>query len=182
MRKWNAILSAGILVLFLLHGVTGGFQLAGILPGGSTVRSVLSWLLVILLLVHAVIGVKLTGDTIAACKKSGVSYFKENKLFWARRISGFAVFVFIFFHVILFLGKNGEAYRLKFFGKLQLATQLLLVASVGLHVITNVNPLFIAFGRKGLKEYAVDILIILSVLLLFMGFAFLIYYIRWNIM
>ncbi|MBR1866368.1 MAG: pilus assembly protein PilX, partial [Lachnospiraceae bacterium] len=156
------------------------FQLAGVLSGGSVARSVLSWILMAMLLLHMGIGLKLTWDTITACRKSGVSYFRENKVFWARRLSGFAVFVLIFFHVVLFMGKNGDAYRLRFFGGLQLATQILLVVAVGLHIITNVKPLWIAFGRKSLKEYAADILIILSVLLLFMGFAFLVYYIRWN--
>ncbi|MBR1691736.1 MAG: pilus assembly protein PilX [Lachnospiraceae bacterium] len=180
MRKWNAALSMGIVVLFFVHAVTGGFQLMGIMPGGSPLLSALSWILAALLLLHAAVGVKLTADTIRACKKSGVLYFKGNKLFWARRVSGFAIFMFMLFHVALFLGKNEGAYRLKDFGGVQLAMQLFLVASVAVHVITNVKPMLIALGIRSLKEYAGDILLILSVLLIFTGLAFFIYYLRWN--
>ncbi|MBR1930595.1 MAG: pilus assembly protein PilX [Lachnospiraceae bacterium] len=181
MRKWNAILSAAILVLFLIHAVLGGFQLMGILPGGNRALSAMAYLMVGLIVVHGILGVKLTIDTCRACKRAGVSYFKDNKLFWTRRISGFAVFVLIFAHVILFLGRDsGGVYRLRFFGGLELATQLLLVFAVAVHVITNVKPVLIAFGIKSLKEYALDILFVLSVLLVFMGVAFLVYYFRWN--
>ena len=35
MRKWNAIISMTVLTLFLVHAVVGGFQIIGVLPGGS---------------------------------------------------------------------------------------------------------------------------------------------------
>lgn len=181
MRKWNAILSMCIMILFLIHAVAGGFQLMGLLPGGIGILSVLAKALVVLIVIHTFIGVKLTWDSILACRKSGVSYFKENRLFWARRISGFAIFIFMLIHVMLFLGKNDGVYRLNFFGTFQLITQILMVISVAVHVITNINPLIISFGIKSLKEYAVDILIVLSGILLFTGAGFVVYYLRWLI-
>lgn len=181
MRKWNTLLSICIIILFLIHAVAGGFQLMGLLPGGNGILSVLAKILLLLITIHAVIGVKLTWDSMAACKKSGVSYYKENRLFWARRISGFAVMLFILIHVILFLGKNDGAYRLNYFGSFQLATQILMVLSLAIHMITNINPLMISFGVLKMKEYAVDILVVLSGILLFTGTGFVIYYIRWII-
>ena len=182
MRKWNAVLSMCIIVLFLVHAIAGGFQLMGLIPGGSALLGILAWVMLVLILKHAIIGIKLTADSLTASRKSGASYFKDNKLFWARRISGFAIFVFILFHVLLFLGKNDGVYRLNYFGVLQLAAQFLLVLSVAAHVITNINPLLISFGLKRLKEYAVDILIVISGILLFIGVSFVIYYIRWNVL
>ena len=73
MRKLNAILSAAILVLFVAHGVTGGFQLAGILPGGARILKVMARALVTLIIVHGAIGIKFTLDTLRAQKKAGVS-------------------------------------------------------------------------------------------------------------
>lgn len=182
MRKWNAILSMCIIVLFLIHAVAGGFQLMGLLPGGIRILSVLARLMVALIILHTFIGVKLTWDSIMACKRSGVSYFKENKLFWARRISGFAIFIFMLIHVLLFLGKNEGVYRLNYFGTFQLITQILMVLSLAVHIITNVNPLIISLGIRSIKEYAVDILVVLSAILLFTGVGFVIYYIRWSIL
>ncbi len=181
MRKWNAILSGLILVLFLFHAIAGSLGLMSMNSGGGIFLSVLPWILVGCIALHTLIGIKLTIDTLRACRKSGVSYFKENKLFWARRISGFAIFLLMFFHIILFKGHNaGGAYRLNFFGAAQLTTQILLVLSIAVHVLTNVKPSLIAFGRKSLKKYALDILIALSILFIFMGIAFFIYYLRWQ--
>ena len=182
MRKWNAVISMAIIVLFLIHAIAGGFQLAGIMKGGSTLLSVMAWVMAGLIVIHIVIGTKLTTDTIRAKRHSKVSYSKENKLFIARRISGFAIIIFLLCHVMIFIGNNDNGvYRLHYFGKMQLITQLLLVLSIAVHVITNLKPLFIAFGIRSLKEYAVDILLILSILLVLMGIAFCIYYTRWKI-
>ena len=180
MRRLNAIVSMAVLALFLIHAAVGGLQLAGVLAGGSAVMSVLAWVMVGLIAVHVVIGIKLTADTLAAQKKAGTAYFKENRLFWTRRISGMAVMLFIAAHIIVFMGESsGGVYRLTLFNGVRLAEQILLVLSVGVHVITNIKPLMIAFGAKSGRELALDILLITSAVLLISGVGFVIYYIRW---
>ena len=182
MRKANVILCIGILVLFLVHGILGGFQVIGVTAGGNDFLKGLTWVLLALVGVHGVIGTKYTVDTLRALKKSGKSYFKENRLFWARRISGFAVMLFVVIHAVIFLGKgSGENYRLNYFGTLQLISQILMVISVAVHVICNIKPLFISLGSKGIRAYLCDILFILSVVMLFCGVAMVIYYLRWNV-
>ncbi|MBR0090880.1 MAG: pilus assembly protein PilX [Lachnospiraceae bacterium] len=180
MRRINAVLSAVILILFLVHGVIGGFQAAGLYPGGVRLLQMLARLMFVLIIVHGIIGVKLTIDTLRAQKKAGVSYFRENKLFWARRISGFAIFILMFYHIILFIGTSTDGhYRLNLFEMPQLLLHLLFVAAIALHVIANVRPMMISFGIRGLKEIAADLIIILAVLLVFMGAMFVVYYFRW---
>lgn len=182
MRKWNALLSMGILVLFLIHAIAGGFQLAGVFSGGSMLMQWLAWLMLILIFIHTLIGCKLTADTCKAGKEAGISYFKENKLFWVRRISGFAVMLFILCHVLIFIGKNQDGiYRLNQFGTIQLISQILLVISIAVHVLTNIKPLMIAAGVRGYQDILTDILCILSFILLFAGVMFVIYYLRWTI-
>lgn len=177
MRKWNAFLTAGILVLFLVHGILGSFQLFGI---GDTAAKTIARAAETLIWLHTLIGVKLTVDTLRVRKKTGVGYFRENALFWARRISGFVIMVLLMFHFNAFGDNSGALYRLKVFDGIKLATQLLLVLSIALHVITNVKPALISFGIKSWKERTGEILVILSVLLLFMAAAFIVYYLRWN--
>ena len=58
--------------------------------------------------------------------------------------------------------------------------QLLLAASLAVHVISNVRPMLISFGIRSLKERSGDILFVLALLLLFMTLSFIVYYIRWN--
>lgn len=177
MRKFNAILTMAILALFLIHAILGGFQLMGV---GNTAVKIIAWVSVGLIAVHTVIGVKYTVDTLKVWKRTGVSYFKENTLFWARRVSGFAIMVLLFFHLTAFGSGSGAAYRLPWFDTAKLVTQLLLVAAIALHVLTNVKPMLISFGIKSLKERVGDILVVLSFVMLFLAAAFIVYYIRWN--
>ena len=176
MRKINAILTAAILVLFLLHGIMGAFTLTGIAENAFKLAG---YLCMALIGVHAVIGILLMRDTLRAGKASGARYTKENRLFWARRISGFALLVLMFFHIGSFgyVGENG--FRLRNFDAFRLAAQLLLVAALAVHIISNVKPAMISFGIRLLKGRSADILFVLSVLLLFMAAAFVIYYLRW---
>ena len=178
MRKWNAILTAAILALFLLHAILGGFQLLGV---GNTALKAIAWTATALILAHTILGVKLTADSLRVWKRTGVSYFKQNKLFWARRVSGLAVMILLAFHVTAFGASNGGAYRLKEFTSLRLAVQLLLVAALALHVLMNVKPMLISFGVKSFRDWVGDVWFVLSVLLLFMAAAFVVYYLRWNV-
>jgi hypothetical protein len=54
-----------------------------------------------------------------------------------------------------------------------------MVISIAVHVITNVKPSLISLGIRSLREYAVDILLVMSLLLLIAGAAFVVYYLRW---
>ena len=177
MRKLNAILTAAILVLFVLHGVLGAFQMFGL---GTATLHVMAWTLLALVGVHTLLSLKLTWDSLRVWKRTGAPYFRENLLFWTRRVSGLAVMVLLAFHVAAFSYTSEGVFRLKWFDAFKLATQLLLIASIAVHVITNVRPALIAFGVKRLKPRAQDILFVLSVLLLIMAAAFIVYYIRWN--
>ncbi|MBQ8966086.1 pilus assembly protein PilX [Ruminococcus sp.] len=180
MRRANAVISMAVLALFLLHAVMGGFVTAGFMDGGSVFMKGMAWLMVTLIIAHVAIAVKLTADTLIALKRSGTSYFKENKLFWIRRISGVAVMIFILFHIMIFLGNNDGTYRLNFFGGAQLASQILMVLSLGIHIVTNAKPMLLGFGTKSWKELGTDLALILTGILLFAGICFVVYYLRWR--
>ena len=174
MRRVNAILSMIILVLFLIHGVLGAFNLMG----SNVTSKVLAWVMTGLIGLHAVIGVILTIQTLSAQKKAGVSYRKENRIFWARRISGYVIMILIFFHITAFtLSSTGTLPEFHLF---RLLTQLLLVIAIAFHVLSNVKPMLIALGIKKLKPKAGDLLFWISLLWLVMAVGFVIYYLRWN--
>ena len=183
MRKTNVVLSAGILVLLLVHMIAGGLQMAGYLSGGKRSLTILSWVMLVMIAVHILIGIILTAETLRLQKKSGVSYPKENRLFWVRRISGFALMAFVVCHLLVFLGtsQNG-AFRLHLFAGAELVTQMLLVLSLGVHVLSNLSPLLIGLGIRCFRTFLPDMLAVLSVLLLAAGMAFVVYYIRWNVL
>ena len=172
MRKINTILSVLLLVIFMLHGLMGSFMLLGI---GSSAGKILAWVGVAVLAAHTVIGVILTINTLKISKNAGNSYLKQNAVFWARRASGLAILILMFFHIGLFGGVQDGIYILFPFTTVKLITQLLLV-----HLFINIRPLLVSLGIISYKERRGDIYLILSVLLLFSAGAVIIYYIGWH--
>ena len=182
MRKFNAIVTAVIMLFFLIHMIWGGLMMTGMVKGGNKVFSALSYTMVVFICVHVVIAVKLTIDSIIAGIKSGTFYLKDNSLFLTRRISGFALLVFMAMHILLFTGTNeGGVYRLKLFDMMGLISQILMVVSLIVHLVTNIPPLRIALGLTDKRDFKSDVILILSVLLLLSGVAFIVYYIRWQV-
>lgn len=181
MRKWNALLTVGILVLFVIHMIWGGLELTGMTKGGSTLYTALSHTLMLLIALHMLIGIKLTIDTVRIGRRAGVHYGRQNLLFWVRRISGFALMLFLLVHVLIFMGNHDAgAYRLNRFGGVQLASQLLLVASLLVHLLCNITPLRIALGLGDQKNFRTDVLLVLAILLVLAGGAFVVYFTRWQ--
>lgn len=180
MTRVNAVLAAGIVVLFVIHAVSGAFLMTGAMPGGNMVLKVLSQVMLCMVCAHVVIGCVLTGRSIVAWRKSGVAYFSQNKLFWARRISGLAVLVLIVAHVTEFLGTGqGISFRLNLFDTTQLVFALLFVACLAVHVLCNIKPALISLGAVRTQRFSGDILAVLSIVLLVAAVAFVIYFIRW---
>ena len=176
MRKLNIVLVICIIVSLLLHAITGSMQLVGasVVPQKTIAR-----VTVVFVCAHMIVSLILTVQSLIAMKRSGAGYFKDNLLFWARRISGLTIPIPLIMHLAIFMARDVEAYRLKAFTTGRLISQLLLVAAIALHVLCNVKPALISLGIKDRKSYGADIIFILSVLLLFFAVAFAIYYIRW---
>ena len=160
MRKLNAIVSLLLIILFLIHSIAGSFQMMKIIPGGNEMMKNLSYFMLFLIGVHIIIGIKLTIDSIIIGRKSGKFYFC---------------------HVLLFTS-NGEVFRLNDFNEVQLIFSIFLVFTLLVHILANIRPLLISFGISGFRLYVKDILLILAIISLFGAFAFVIYYLRWNIM
>lgn len=177
MRKINTILSILLLLIFIVHGTMGAFMLLGI---GSSAGKILAWIGVAILTAHTIIGILLTVQTIRTSKASKNSYLKQNAVFWARRASGLAILILLFFHVGLFGGIQDGAYILFPFTTVKMITQLLLIAAFFLHLFVNVRPLLVSLGIISYKERRGDIYLILSVLLLFVSGSVIIYYIGWQ--
>jgi succinate dehydrogenase/fumarate reductase cytochrome b subunit len=172
----------GLVGLLLLHGIAGGFQLMGLIPGGSTLLEGLAWIMLALLAVHIVLGVVLAVKTLRTSAKAGVAYKKENALFWVRRLSGFALALLLLLHLLLFVRTGTGAFRLHDFGVQELLGQLLLLAALAMHLLCNIKPLVIALGLHSGSGYRRDILLILAVVMAFCALAFVIYYLRWNVL
>lgn len=177
MRKINSILTALILVLFIAHGLLGSLNMLDI---AVVITKHMARFMLLMIAVHTVLSGILTAKAFKTWKVTGAPYFKENTLFWARRISGVAIMLLLAFHVLAFTSVKSGIFMLSFFGGFQLATNILLLISIAVHVITNVKPMLISLGIRSLKPRVGDILFFLSVLLVLFIIGFIVYYLRWN--
>ena len=178
MRKINGIIAMAALALFVVHGVLGALNLMTV---ATVIVKALSHTMLALIIVHALISVGLTVKSVTTAVKTRAPYFKQNRLFWARRISGALILILIFFHTTAFGYTSGGVFRLVPFDIFRLITQILFLLSVAVHIITNVKPMLITFGVRRLRPRAGDILFFVSAAMLFMAVAFIIYYIRWQL-
>ena len=176
MRRLNLFLVMGMLVTFLIHGVFGALQIAG---GSADAQKTVAWICLGFVAAHGAVTTILTIRTLRARRLSGAGYFKDNLLFWVRRISGFAVLIPLVMHLFIFRSGNEAAYRLQVFTAGRMISQILLAAALGLHILTNIQPVMIALGLKGRKALALDATLVLSVVLLLFAAAFAVYYLRW---
>ncbi len=177
MRRINTILSAVILLIFLIHGVMGSFMLLGV---GTNAGKTLAWLGFGLILIHAALGAALTVQAVRGGKESGRWYLRQNKEFWARRFSGVAILILLFFHFGVYGETVDGTFGLIEFTTIKLVTQLLLIASLFVHIFVNIRPLLVSWGILKHHERRWDLFLIASVFLLFFTGAVLFYYIGWQ--
>lgn len=176
-RKLNTMLSGLLILIFMVHGIMGGFLLLGI---GSSAGKILAWIGVAVLAAHTGIGVLLTVQSLRTAKRAGGNYLRQNRIFWARRASGLAILLLLFFHIGLFGGIENGQYILFPFTTVKLIVQLLFVAALFVHILINIRPLLVSLGITSDQERRGDIYLLLSVLLLFIAGAVILYYIGWQ--
>jgi hypothetical protein len=64
----------------------------------------------------------------------------------------------------------------------QMIGQMLMLLALGIHLLSNIRPLAVSLGLyKGLG-YGRDVLLILTIVLAFCTLAFVVYYLRWNVL
>ena len=103
---------------------------------------------------HTVLGRLLTAQIFRASRYGGKPYGKQNALFWARRASGLAILLMLFFHIGVFGKVQNGVYILFPFTTVRLLTQLLLVASVFVHLLLNLRPLWYRWALSGIRNSA----------------------------
>ena len=176
MRRLNGILAFTAIILFVVHGVMSSLLMMDVT---EVVVKALPHAVVAIVGVHALISLGYTIRALCVARRTHAPYFRENRLFWARRISGFAVLCLLAFHMFAFTVNNG-AFRLIPFDTVRFVMQLLFLLSVAVHVISNVKPVLISLGARKLRQKSGTILFFVSAGLLVMTIGFIVYYVRWQ--
>ena len=177
MRKCNVWLVRLILPLLLVHGLWGSFTLLGI--NAITIKP-LSWLLLVLVVLHGLIGLLLSRDAIRTGLRTGRWYWKENARYWVIRVSGICIFVLLGFHICAYTVTVNGVLFLREFTFLRMLSQLLFLASILIHLLAAVRPWLINRGILKFRERSWDCLAVLTILAAFFTFSIVSYYIYWN--
>ena len=173
MRKCNVIISLLMVFLFLIHIIMGSTVL---LNWSTNAGKMFIRIGVTILLIHLIIGIILTIRTFSFHTKNQKNYVKENFSFWARRISGIAFLILMFFHFGVFGKMVNGVYVLSPFTTTKLITQLLMITTLFVHLFTNVRPLFMSMGITVKKNQKYAVYSVLSATMLFTFVGFISYY------
>jgi multisubunit Na+/H+ antiporter MnhF subunit len=57
-----------------------------------------------------------------------------------------------------------------------------MLLALAIHLLSNIKPVAVALGLYGGKGYVRDILLILAIVLAVCAVAFVVYYLRWNVL
>jgi hypothetical protein len=177
LRKFNTILSALLIIIILAHAVAGSLILIGI---NYFTLKWLAYIGIILIIIHIILGLKFTFESMKSSNGYSLRYIKENTLFWTRRISGFGILILLFFHFGVFGQMVNGNYVVSEFTTIKMISQTLLLGFLFLHIFVNLRPLLISFGVKMNSKIKNEIFLILSIILLFITLAIMIYYIKWQ--
>lgn len=166
LEKINGIIAIFLIIIILIHSIVGAYIL---LKLGYVNLNTLSWIGFYLCIIHAIMGIILTIPTIKSSYYSKKLYFKENSLFWIRRISGYGLLILLFLHYGLWGSYVNGNYVFFPFTAYSLIIELSFVLLFCIHLITNIQPLFLSFGiikHKKIKKVSIWILIVLSIIFL----------------
>lgn len=177
MRKINLFLVIGMMITFVIHGIMGSMKLMG--ADANALKNI-AFISIMFICLHIIVTCVLTFETLKVRKLSGAGYFKDNLMFWTRRISGLTIIIPLVMHLLIFSGtENNGTFRLVEFTAGRLASQIMLIITIAFHVLINLEPAMISFGVKSTKAFSHDAMFVLSMILLLFCTAFAVYYIRW---
>ena len=164
MRKINNILVHIIIALFLLHALMGSLILLGV---SRISFRILSYTLLMVVFMHAVISMVSTLRALESGQKSKKWYLRKNTGFWTKRISGLSILVLLIFHMTAYTRSNGT-----------MIAQLLFILAIFVHLAVSVKSMLIARGTIHLKDRLIDCMFVLSAMILFFSLAIITYYIQ----
>lgn len=145
MKRLNSYIALACALLFFLHGVTSALFLMRLLPF-SAIYKRSGWLLFILLLIHAAIGIVFMTRNIVIRRRGGFRqglYAPLNAGYIGQRVTGLVLLIFSILHIGLFGYTDATGYHLKEFNNISLFIQLALTASAAIHILFSVKPALI---------------------------------------
>ena len=177
MNRFNHWLVILIVLLLVIHGLTGSYTLLGF--PFIDIRP-LPYVLAAAVVLHSLIGLFLTRDAIRIGLKTGHWYWKENARFWIVRLSGICALILLGFHACVYTGTVNGVFFLKRITFLRMVSQLLFVASIAVHLVAAAKPWLIKQGVLKFEERSRNCLAVTAILTAVFTVSIIMYYIYWT--
>lgn len=177
MRKINSYLVIFILALLAIHGLRGAFALLRLTELQLTS---LAYTLLAAVIAHGLLGIAMTKDAIKEGLATGHWYLKENASFWTIRLTGLIILLSLWFHITCFTVFDGGALFLREFTWLRLASQIIFILAIFVHLYCGAKPLLLKWGILSYRERRLDFLLVFSIFGAFFMAALISYFIYWN--
>ncbi len=178
MRKINMILAHFIMILLLVHAFMGCLLMLGF---SSITLKPLSYLLLSVVFLHALLSTLSSVSSIQIGLKSGRWYFKENAPFWIKRITGILILILVCFHISAYTTIVDGRFFLKEFTFIKWISQFSLALVLFVHVFVSIKSMLIAKGEIDFKEKRMDWLLVISIFFVFVVVSIVFYYIQWQV-
>ena len=178
MRKWNGRLAKLIIVLLLLHAMIGSFALMGL---SVVYINPLAYLLAAAVMLHAALGGAATVSSLRSGARGAKWYLRQNSVFWIKRVTGIAILLMAFYHFSVYTGVENGEFVLKEFTAFRMATQIVFVLVIFIHIFVSVKGMLVAGGVVKFRERMWDWILVLSIFMLFFCVAIVTYYITWKV-
>ncbi len=179
MRRLNTIITFLLVLVIVCHIVFAGLMLMG---SECNLSRYSAWAGEIFITIHLLIGFYLTIVSLVHVGKSKKKYKEENRLFWARRISGLAVFILFCFHPPMFGKETDGVFHLIPLSYAKVIIHILFVAAFFVHIFTNIRPMLVSMGIvRGSKMYRV-LSVLTWILILYVLVTIVVYLAGWKLL
>lgn len=149
MKRINAILAVTGLLLYLIHGLSSGFFMVGLLPFSPIYKSS-GWFFIYIIWFHAALGVIFMFRNIFSRIKARNNlslYPSVNARYLGQRITGVLLFIICFFHIGLFGSTDAQGqYHLRQFTTISLLIQIAMIVLAFCHLLFSLKPSLLSFN------------------------------------
>ena len=174
MKKFNIILTIGIIISFFIHIMYRIFSLFELCPEDNIIVNTITWVMVVLLVSHAIIDIKLAINTHSFAYNANTYYTGGSSLQYIRHATGIALLIFIAIYLADYFGIDFNL------GIWTLVSQLFMVGFLISYILLKLKSFLIEAGMSRLISMQRQITIIIIFLLSAFAISFIYHYIKWS--
>lgn len=103
-------------------------------------------------MLHTALGGAATVSALKSGARGSRLHLRENSTFWIKRVTGVAILLMAFYHFSVYTGVEDGEFVLKEFTAFRMATQIIFVLVIFIHIFVSVKGMLVAGGVVKFRE------------------------------